>query len=76
MPACHLGLAACGVLHHGFSQRRAGGEAVEEGGDDVTESDGQHLLVWTHRVAVLLGEHLGQRHSEGKTTNKTEETVK
>ena len=62
----YLGLAAGGVLHHGLGQGGAGGEAAEEGGDDVAAADGQHLLVGTHRVAVLLGKHLRQRHGEGK----------
>ena len=62
----YLRLAAGGVLHHGLGQGSAGGEAVEEGGDDVTAADGEHLLVGTHCVAVLLGKHLRQRHGEGK----------
>jgi len=68
--AYHLCLTPGGVLHHGLGQGGAGGEAVEEGGDDVTAADGQHLLVGSHRVAVLLRKHLRQRHGEGKAARQ------
>lgn len=62
----HLGLAARGLLDEGLGEGGAGGEAAEERRQDVAEADGVHLLVGVHRVAVLLGEHLGQRHGDGE----------
>lgn len=66
----YLCLAACGVLHHCFCQCCTGGEWVEEGGNDITEADSQHLLVGTNGVAMFLSKHFRQRHREGKTTRQ------
>lgn len=64
--ARHLRLAPRRLLDEGLGQSGAGGEAAEERRQDVAETDGVHLLVGVHGVAVLLGEHLRQRHRDGK----------
>lgn len=62
----HLTLAARGLLDQRLGERGAGGEAAEEGGQDVAEADGVQLLVGVHGVVVLLGEHLRQRDGDGE----------
>ncbi|KAF3838887.1 hypothetical protein F7725_010655 [Dissostichus mawsoni] len=56
-------------------QRCAGGEAAEERRQDVAETNGVHLLVGVHRVAVLLGEHLGQRDGDGESNDGDGESI-
>lgn len=62
----HLTLAARGLLDQRLGERGAGGEAAEEGGQDVAEADGVQLLVGVHGVVVFLGEHLRQRDGDGE----------
>ncbi|KAF3838883.1 hypothetical protein F7725_010651 [Dissostichus mawsoni] len=51
------------------------GRTAEERRQDVAETNGVHLLVGVHRVAVLLGEHLGQRDGDGESNDGDGESI-